>query len=1031
MSCHWRLTSHDQWEMSQSNPPSELPNDPIISTSSNPDERSSSPDTQSEPARNSRSPPAHETGDSLFSHAAQAETEPIPRGEDTLNPEDLLIPDSPVYSSLPSDIDDHIVALRPKQAKAMEPPKPNSQSVRRKKDAGATKSDLDDSDFEILESDENESDSDYVAEMTTRRRGKKKAPSKMDCDKAANKQQIDKNNDTQSIAVITRESKTTTEKGRSQKPKAVSKTVPKHTKQATNSTSVRNSMANALANSTATSMRTSGRPRGGNKEKRGEQSGNGIPNSQALPVETRAGRKQLSTRLPKKTFYSESKDDASIRDAQNENNTAKHQLDSDKKTSNKQNSNSRNNGPPTSPIVLDDNDVVYLSDSPKEQERDRPPKAQIGSQASPIVPDAVVGPNSKKKRSPNSKKKRSPPQSGPKSRNAKKINTRTYGQKVTNNLGSSELFRESNNEAAQREKRARPVESKQPKEPGVAPSDQGMSLILKEVDHSHQAEKQTNEMTKQKAARSETIEEPARGATTPGLDSQPSVDMTSVSPSKPTPSELPKPDVQAVPMILPTLAPVSNTTNDEATSMVIRPLPAHTQPRELGASSTRNGSFGKAQAEKFSDSHQAITSQRALSLKEGPGIGSSTQQPRVSDSTRDLGEIDIYLDQPQEIHAPIEKQQPFLKDANNQQLLDMTPIPINTRSRVDESGSPSRPSNIAAGTIQTFERRPLQELQQPINQKERVDLPTRPQAPFKPSSVWPLQMTSDSEPQLARTDISLPTDHVPRPQAGMGRPKTLENLENHQPLSNPVSRIVLSPSSSSGHPAERSNDLVAQAPRLNPKSIDFASRIAWQQKDMKYNQDNQALNGREDYKSSKRPSWPQFNISSKPQNDPKLLPPKAGKLGHILGEQSLRGHESRSSNPTSKPGYETKWQEAVDAASGGVVDTLHFISTNLLEHLRTREQSVFAVVNEYKRNGTKVCEKLAKRQASEWFSTSTTVEKKYLELATLYEGVSRKTQDFRAKCLSKHRNQAYTEWQRQTTRIKGAIRKAKEEALLG
>ncbi|OTA92099.1 hypothetical protein M434DRAFT_396649 [Hypoxylon sp. CO27-5] len=530
------------------------------------------------------------------------------------------------------------------------------------------------------------------------------------------------------------------------------------------------------------------------------------------------------------------------------------------------------------------------------------------------------------------------------------------------------------------------------------------------------------------------------------------MDTTSVSPSKSILSELLKPDIQVVSKKLSTSAPISNTVNDEGPHTIIQPLPAHTNSRELGVPSTNNDLLRKAYVENFSDSHQEITVQQALDFKEGkskansspakrvhtfpPGLGRgpSPQQPLMSDSIKDASKFDICIDRPGRVLAPIEEQQSFPKETNSRPLLDMSPAQISTRSRVDESGSPSRLSSAAAGTVQTFERRPLQELQQPTNQKEWVELPTKSRASLKHSLPWPPQTTSDSEPQLVRTDIPLLTDHVPQTQAGnMGGLKSIENLENHRLMPNAASRIVLSPSSSSGHPAERPNDLVSQVPRLNPRSIDFASRIARQQKVIKYNQDDgeEALNGREDYKPSKRPSWLQSNVSLKPRDDPKLLPPKADKTGHILEDQYLKGHGGRQNNPAPKPVYETKWQDAVDAASGGVVDTLHFISMNLLEHLRTREQSVFAVVNEYKRNGTKVSEKLSKRQTGEWLSASTAVEQKCSELATLYEGLSKKTQDFRGKCLSKHRNQAYIEWQRQTARIKGAIRTAREEAFLG
>ncbi|KAI1382053.1 hypothetical protein F4677DRAFT_400691 [Hypoxylon crocopeplum] len=192
--------------------------------------------------------------------------------------------------------------------------------------------------------------------------------------------------------------------------------------------------------------------------------------------------------------------------------------------------------------------------------------------------------------------------------------------------------------------------------------------------------------------------------------------------------------------------------------------------------------------------------------------------------------------------------------------------------------------------------------------------------------------------------------------------------------------------------------------------------------------DQKTLDKEGKYRRGKQPLWSRPKTGMKYQNETKPTPAKAIKPVGFLGRRSSRP-DTGPRNARPGPVYETKWQDAVDAASVGVVDTLHLVSMSLLEHLRTREESVFTVIREYKRNGTKVCEKLARYQTGEWRNASTTVEQKCLELATLYGELSRNTQDFRAKSL-KHRNQAYVEWQRQTERIKAAIRTAREGAAL-
>ncbi|KAI1107567.1 hypothetical protein F4804DRAFT_351440 [Jackrogersella minutella] len=992
MSCQWRHKSHDNWELTQSNPPSELPNDPIVSTSSNPDERSSSPTAQSE----------HQINDSLFSNAAQAETEPIPRDGIIPRLEDMLIhsQDFPAHSSLASDIDDHIASLNPSQ-EIMEHHRPEPRGVRRKKDAGAAKSDGDDSEFELPESGSQDSDDSYVEE--THRRGKRKVASNPVRGKAT----------ARNTSVAKGSKKAATKKAQPQKSAKTTSTASKGPKKGINAAGAHNSTTKASVGSLVVAARISRHAQNGNEEKTFERPENVIPNSQP-PAKKQERQKETTTRFPKKSFYNEPEHGQATKAVKDANNKAKPRLNAGPMAGNKQTSSKQNDEPPFSPIRIsddDEEDVWYNSVSPEKQERNLS-KAQAKNHISPPISDAGV--------TSNVKKKRSPAQSEPKTGTTKKSTLRTYGQKPAQKLDKSEYFLESKEQEAQHERQSRPAESNQPTGHDTDHSDQSENLLLNEADTWTHPGEGNNESIKQKPVQPKIMEQPAPEARPSDRYPRSTIDLAPVPSQK---HELPKAldaDAQAIPRKqLHISTPINNTNgHPKQTAPLLevhegsggREESRRSDSRHLNVTDSSRDTYD-APDNRLASSIQKASDQTQGSRKEerktkasptkkahiphpAPDMNSNQRQLHTGDEEKGKSNTDTPISQPQKFPVSAEAYEPFLMEANNNQQLDGTPRHITMRSR--------------------------------------FKLTERPQAQLDHDEPRSLHTTSDFEPRLFQADIPPLNRRVQAQAPDIVRLETLDNLESYRTKSNRMSRIALSPSSSAKHSAKHTKEIASEAPQIHPKSIDFACRVAQRQRESAYDQEvTEETHGRDKYQPPKRLSWLQPRATNQPRDDPTSLPFKTNKLGDFFNGQPSRVHESRPVKPAPKPEYEMKWQDAVEAASGGVVDILHSISTNILEHLRTREENILAVVHEYKRNGTKISERLTKRQTGELVKASTAINQKYLELANLYGDLSKETQDFRAKCLSEHRNQAYAEWQRQTARVKDAIRTAREEAMLG
>ncbi|KAI0383975.1 hypothetical protein F5Y04DRAFT_25354 [Hypomontagnella monticulosa] len=1056
MSCEWRRTSHDQWELTQSNPPSELLDDPIVSTSSNPDERSSSPTTRSRMSPNSRNKPGDQTGESQFTNAAQAETEPIPRDNDFPNPEDMLNPDS---SSFASDFGEHI-ALRQANgngAEIVESPELDSKKVPSKKNIRARRLDSDDEDFEILKSDGQGSDSSYVEEKP-KRRGKKAAPSKKVRSKAHSKPRtVARGSNNYGPAIIKDTKQPSITKGQPRKANTAFKTSSKQIEPATKAPDTQTRQkptTKHTAKAVETANPASRRIQGAHK---GKDVDLVIPDSQAaLPSqEKQVARRLLVPRLPKKSFYNELESGPSTQLTPETSDNVGPQLKSNFKGANGQSTSAQNHVPSASPVRGNYDDIWCPPSSPDKQEGNLLPEdhGEVAGEALTVVPNAAAGPNSKKKRG------LAPVQL--KSGNTRKGAMRTYGQKPPQNSGSNGHFRELESREAEAKKQSRSASSKQlqdqqediprrtakPRPTGLGAESRSLRDGGKEFE--------------QECTQARTTEEPVFEVIDSDSASKQSISVAPTLPGERTPPKLRGTNSQTLskkqkfaPASVVNIVDEMERTATQTTTFHINPE----NPRESSECRNKEANIedhlSKDTRATHCSSHfqQKITEQisgRAEALKElskekpcsakqihptrpSPDIKPSQRMADTSDVLRDSGDISM---QPQTITTPPTGRRPSPEKTNTYQKIDTSPVEIIQYSKVGESRSPLAPLNTTTRNMAHFGRNPVKQTQQPSSREERFRVLEEPRGSTghdMEGLPWNPQVASGFGLHSAQQEILPPVDRVQPQTHIMTNPKISENLENRRPTSNHVVQSVMSPSTNIGYSPRDRQDFVPPVPKLNPKSVDFARRVAQGQKQIGLSEEigQEIPVSEESYHSIKRLSRPQYQVPVKRRDEYELQRSETDKVAYFNRGRSSKEYSQRSI-PSSRPRQDIKWQDAVEAASTGVVDALHLISMNILGHLRTREQSVFAIIQEYKRNGTRISARLAKRQAEEWLNVSAASGQKCSELATMYGELSKEAQQFRAKCLSKHREQAYTEWQRQTARVKAALRTARQDAELG
>lgn len=886
MSCQWRPRSAGSWEMTQSNPPSELPSDPITSGSSNPDERSSSPATQSEKSQSFRAVSEAQVGDSLFSQAAQQETEPIPR--DIASP--IIIPDTE------SDTNNHTT---------MKSTNPKPQKPRSKK-ANAGGLNQDDDEYKESDGSGQDSDSSYVEE-TSQSRNKKKAPSKSTRGKAASKPRLETEGDIQNASKATKGPKQVAQKSQPPKPKkdAVTKT-------------------------------TSKRPQQANKKL--GQPDDAIPNSQPVDAMKQAKPVLPMVRVPKKTFYTKLEDGETTQATQATNTKPKAVRNSGSTSAGKKNSKIRDHVAPESPTGGDDDGSIWdLPGSPEKQDHNPLPEVQTKKRTSPNAPGKAIGPNSKKKRSP--------VQSGSKQGNIKKSTTRTYGQKGTR-LGGSEHFQEQRGHESQRHAQSRQAEIKQRMDQSTVSSNEDVDIVLgSPVDESTHVEEHDDETTNHNQVLPSITEEQVPEVMTTNQVPEINSNMTSMTPMERIPLSPLEDDAQEV--LEERLRPPTTTSNNankqkkEAVTQVISVHRSSDIRKESGQnrgvqSKTTSDVLGNAQVISV-DNHPKTSVQdvphRAGTIKKDgveqnadpvAHIRSSPPCPRAGFSQRhayigDSRKIAVDTNQSRKGPISVEKQHFLPKETEVINQGYATPVGIEPRLNITDLGSPLMLPDAATTGVATLEPNPLQ----PVSHREQPRLPSRSHVPFNYDMSFPLQMTSDFEMQLRRAQNPPLASRAAYQAPEIKRPVALNHPENYQPRS----RAVLSPSSSVKRPIKDAGNVGSQASQLDPRSIDFARRVAQSHKYMNRSQVDERIHGRGDNAPAKQPLWVQSRSAVEDWDAPESLHFKADNLGSFFGGRPPREYEQKQNKQAAKPEYETKWQNAVDAASGGVVDTLHFIST--------------------------------------------------------------------------------------------------------
>ncbi|KAI1466708.1 uncharacterized protein F4812DRAFT_460271 [Daldinia caldariorum] len=1032
MSCQWRQNSHDNWEMTQSNPPSELPNDPIISTSSNPDERSSSPAIKNEQTQGESGQPMTR---SLFSQAALADTEPIPRDNYMPNPYDMLVPDSPSHRSFASDFDDHIKLRRKTEAEATQTPGEGSRDIAGRQSDCSTVSDESDGDFEMPESDGDGSDSTYIAEATPRR-GKKKAP-----DKKGNKKDV-------SVAKESNQANST--KGRQRKAEPASNTAPKRTKQIASPVDTQNTKAKPL---TTQNLKSRHFQKADKDQELGKHD-KVVRNSPSSPSEKQAKPKPSAARLPKKSFYGGRKDDIPTQVAQRDNASTKPQSVFDPKSGSKQSSGSQKQVRPASPIVIEDGDEggdaqYILPSSAKEKERSSL-KGPGLNKASLSGLEVDVGANSKKKRSPL--------QPEPKLKNPKSNTTRTYGQKSNKNIDKFMDFHEQKSQEALQTAQPMPFKSKQPKSQKPNVSDSGPNIVPSrnpafapmKVESNGSTERNTVTANNSEKSQAEAIMD----------DPEPGMDADAVSsrrgtyegPGVPSAHKVSENNSDA-------LVFAEGIAGDEAEQTAFESPAIHKELKYSvevqGSHALHSGKQGGSPSQGLSNNSwdnskvlgkqevpnqdknskgleskpdfKTSLDQEAKSLSSGQSGYSSQREIRRRDTQKSLGDFGVPVDHGNKATSLTgSKQSPLVGSEGHYQ------VNMNPGEAIQCSNIRKEFSSRTAGNEGVLGYNPLQRRQELAEYEETFPSSDVHQVQYSHERSVPLRAPPKLEPQPP--PAFLPSVNYSKPRAeGIAQSDTLNDPDNHRYIPDPKYRMASKSSPSEIPLAESTDGLMSPAPQLHPKSVDFASRVAqgYEREEPHRNVERRAVDRKTNHQPAKQLSWARPKVTMDPRDGLKRpFPEPIGSMG-VYDGKGPRAHSKQHNNPTLGSKNETRWKKAVEDASDSVIDTLHFISMSLLEHLRTREQKIFTIVNEYKRNGTRVTENIAKHQAEEWHNISAMAEKRCLEFATLYEALSEKTEDFRSRCMSKHRSQAYAEWQQQTARVKNAIRIAREETISG
>ncbi|KAI1637959.1 hypothetical protein F4809DRAFT_640068 [Biscogniauxia mediterranea] len=125
----------------------------------------------------------------------------------------------------------------------------------------------------------------------------------------------------------------------------------------------------------------------------------------------------------------------------------------------------------------------------------------------------------------------------------------------------------------------------------------------------------------------------------------------------------------------------------------------------------------------------------------------------------------------------------------------------------------------------------------------------------------------------------------------------------------------------------------------------------------------------------------------------------------------------------------SKWEQAVDAACTGVADTMHQISLKILGHLRTREENLENVLDEYNRNATKITAQLIARQDVEHISVTEAFCQLSSKTASIYTEASRNALIIQNDARVHDQGNSIAQWKKKTRQIEQAIKMAQRDDL--
>ncbi|KAI0600263.1 hypothetical protein F4775DRAFT_590591 [Biscogniauxia sp. FL1348] len=212
------------------------------------------------------------------------------------------------------------------------------------------------------------------------------------------------------------------------------------------------------------------------------------------------------------------------------------------------------------------------------------------------------------------------------------------------------------------------------------------------------------------------------------------------------------------------------------------------------------------------------------------------------------------------------------------------------------------------------------------------------------------------------------------------------------------------------HRKQVSKHPISRTVQFHPKSMAFASKASQAFHDV-------------DGKSSLQQDASFDNMNESTMNERVSFPTRGlGKPGGV----SIPIDPGKQNNMIKQP---SKWERAVDAACTGVADTMHQTSLKILGHLRTREENLENVLDEYNRNASKIISRLAARQDIEHISTTKAFCQVCSNTATIYTEASRNALIIQNDARVHSQGSSIALWKKKSRHIEQAIKMAQRDEL--